>query len=129
MKELCNGFIATLCTVGVYLLGGFDVALMCLIIAIAIDYVSGVIKAFVKKELSSRIGLTGLLKKVGVLLVVMTAVVIDRVTGNTGMVRNLVIYYFVANEGLSVIENLGQAGVPIPQSIKKALNALKKENK
>lgn len=129
MKELCNGFIAALCTVGVYLLGGFDVALMCLIIAIAIDYVSGVIKAFVKKELSSRIGLTGLLKKVGVLLVVMIAVVIDRVTGNTGMVRNLVIYYFVANEGLSVIENLGQAGVPIPQSLKKALNALKKENK
>lgn len=129
MKELCNGFIAILCTGGVYLLGGFDVSLMCLIIAIAIDYVSGVIKAFVKKELSSRIGLTGLLKKVGVLLVVMIAVVIDRVTGNTGMVRNLVIYYFVANEGLSVIENLGQAGVPIPQSIKKALNALKKENK
>lgn len=129
MKELCNCFIAILCTGGVYLLGGFDVALMCLIVAIAIDYVSGVIKAFVKKELSSRIGLTGLLKKVGVLLVVMIAVVIDRVTGNTGMVRNLVIYYFVANEGLSVIENLGQAGVPIPQSIKKALNALKKENK
>ena len=49
----------------------------------------------------------------------------DRVTGNSGAVRTLVIYYFVANEGLSILENLGQAGVPIPNVIKKALKALK----
>ena len=53
----------------------------------------------------------------------------DRVTGETGAVRTLVIYYFVANEGLSIIENLGQAGIPIPNSIKQALKVLKKENK
>ena len=117
------------CTGCVYLLGGCDVSLICLIVAIAIDYISGVMKAFVKKELSSKIGLYGLLKKVGVLLVVMLAVVVDRVTGETGMIRSLVIYYFVANEGLSVIENLGQTGVPIPSTIKKALKALKKESK
>ena len=86
-------------------------------------------KAYVTKELSSKVGLKGIIKKVGVLLIVMLAVIIDNVTGGTGAIRTLVIYYFVANEGLSVIENLGQAGVPIPQSIKKALKALKKENK
>ena len=62
-------------------------------------------------------------------MIVMLGVLVDRVTGNTGAVRTLVIYYFVANEGLSVIENLGQCGVPIPASIKKALKALNKESK
>ena len=129
MKELSSSVIAVICTGCVYLLGGWDVALICLCIAIAIDYISGVMKAYVNRELSSKIGLKGLIKKVGVLLVVMLAVIVDRVTGETGMIRNLVIYYFVANEGLSIIENLGQAGVPIPSTIKKALNALKKESK
>ena len=57
------------------------------------------------------------------LLIVMLGVLVDRVTGNTGAVRTLVIYYFVANEGLSVIENLGQCGVPIPASISSALSS------
>lgn len=129
MKEVLQSIIAVVSTGLVYLLGGFDVALMALVIAIVLDYISGVLKAYVTKELSSRIGFKGIIKKVGVLIVVMLAVIIDNVTGGTGAIRTLVIYYFVANEGLSVIENLGQAGVPIPQSIKKALKALKKENK
>ena len=129
MKEVLQSIIAVVSTGLVYLLGGFDVALMALVIAIVLDYISGVLKAYVTKELSSKIGLKGIIKKVGVLLVVMLTVIIDNVTGGTGAIRTLVIYYFVANEGLSVIENLGQAGVPIPQSIKKALKALKKENK
>lgn len=129
MKEISNSVIAIICTGLIYLLGGFDVALTCLLIAIILDYVSGFIKAFVTKQLSSKVGAGGILKKVGVLLIVMLAVLIDRVTGETGAIRTLVIYYFVANEGLSIVENLGQAGVPIPQSIKKALKALKKESK
>ena len=129
MKEVLQSIVAVISTGLVYLLGGFDVSLMALVIAIVLDYISGVLKAYVSKELSSKIGIKGILKKVGVLLVVMLAVIIDNVTGGTGAIRTLVIYYFVANEGLSVIENLGQAGVPIPQSIKKALKALKKENK
>ena len=129
MKEISNSVIAVICTGLIYLLGGIDVALTCLLIAIILDYVSGFIKAFVTKQLSSKIGAMGILKKVGVLLIVMLAVLIDRVTGETGAIRTLVIYYFVANEGLSIVENLGQAGVPIPQSIKKALKALKKESK
>lgn len=127
MSELFNTVIATICTGFIYLIGGFDVAMTCLLVAIALDYVSGLIKAYESKTLSSKIGLKGIIKKVGVLLVVMLAVLIDRVTGDTGAIRTLVIYYFVANEGLSIVENLAQAGVPIPQSIKKALKALKKE--
>lgn len=129
MKEISSSIIAVVCTTLVYLLGGLDVALSCLLIAIVLDYVSGLIKAFVTKNLSSKIGIKGIIKKVSVLLIVMLAVLVDRVTGETGAIRTLVIYYFVANEGLSIIENLGQAGVPIPQSIKKALKVMKKENK
>lgn len=129
MKEIINTILAVTGTTFIYLVGGIDVALSCLLIAIILDYISGLIKAYETKTLSSKIGLRGILKKVGVLLVVMLAVLIDRVAGDTGAIRTLVIYYFVANEGLSVVENLAQAGIPIPQSIKKALKALKKENK
>ena len=129
MKEIYNGIVATLLTAFVYLVGGLDVAMIALLVAIVLDYISGVIKAYVTKQLSSQTGFRGIVKKVAVLMIVMLAVLVDRVTGNTGAIRTLVIYYFVANEGLSIIENLGQAGVPIPQSIKKALKALKKENK
>ena len=129
MKEIYNSIIATILTAFIYLVGGLDVAMTCLLVAIVLDYLSGITKAYVTKQLSSQTGFRGIVKKVAVLIVVMLAVLVDRVAGNTGAIRTLVIYYFVANEGLSVIENLGQAGVPIPQSIKKALKALKKENK
>lgn len=129
MKEIIDSILAVTATTFIYLIGGLDIALICLLIAIVLDYISGIIKAYVTKELSSKIGLKGILKKVGVLLIVMLSVLVDRVTGETGAVRTLVIYYFVANEGLSILENLGQAGVPIPESIKKALKVLKKENK
>ena len=129
MKEIIDIVLAVTSTTFIYLIGGLDIALVCLLIAIVLDYISGIIKAYMTKELSSKIGLKGILKKVGVLLIVMLSVLVDRVTGETGAVRTLVIYYFVANEGLSILENLGQAGVPIPESIKKALKVLKKENK
>ena len=125
MKSFVELMFASVGTVFIYLLGGFDVALQCLLIAIAIDYISGLIKAYNTKQLSSKIGFKGILKKVGILLIVMLSVLVDRVTGSTGAVRTLVIYYFVANEGLSILENLGQAGLPIPKVIKNALKVLK----
>jgi len=128
MKEVFNTVMAFIGTSFIYLIGGLDVAMACLLVAIVLDYISGIIKAYECKVLSSKIGFRGILKKVGVLLVVMLAVLIDRVTGETGAIRTLVIYYFVANEGLSIVENLAEAGIPIPKSIKKALKALKKEN-
>ena len=125
MKDLLCSILSISATGLIYLLGGWDVALVCLIVAIILDYVSGIIKAYVNKDLSSKIGFKGLLKKVGVLVIVMLAVLVDRITGETGAIRTLVIYYFVANEGLSILENLALAGVPIPESIKNALKILK----
>lgn len=128
MDKVVDVIISELATVFIYLLGGWDVALICLVIAIVLDYISGLIKAYTNKQLSSKIGFKGILKKIGILLIVMLSVLVDRVTGNTGAIRTLVIYYFVANEGLSILENLGQAGIPIPKGIKKALKILKDQN-
>lgn len=121
--------LADIGTILLYLFGGWDIALQCLMIAIAIDYISGLIKAYSTKTLDSKVGFKGILKKVGILCIVALSVVVDRITGESGAIRTLVIYYFVANEGLSVLENLSIAGLPIPQSVKKALQALKKESK
>ena len=119
---------ASVATALVWLFGGIDVAMQCLLVAIALDYISGLIKAFTTRTLDSKIGFRGLIKKVGLLCIVALSVLLDRITGESGAIRTLVIYYFVANEGLSIIENLSIAGLPIPSSIKKALRALKKEN-
>jgi phage-related holin len=58
----------------------------------------------------------------------MVGVLVDRVSGNTGAIRTLVIYYFVANEGLSIVENLSIAGIPIPKGLKNALKVIRKES-
>lgn len=121
--------ISVVVTTFLWLIGGIDIAFLCLIVAIALDYVSGLIKAYNTKSLSSSIGFRGILKKIGILVLVMLSVVVDRITVNNGGIRTLVIYYFVANEGLSVLENLAQAGLPIPKKLKEALKVIKKENK
>ena len=129
MDKIFSIIFANIATVFIYIFYEVDAALICLLIAIVLDYISGIIKAYNTKELSSSIGIKGIFKKVGILCIVALSVLVDRITGSTGAIRTLVIYYFVANEGLSIIENLAIAGVPIPQSLKKALKAIKKGNK
>lgn len=124
-KNVVTLLTAEISTILFFLFGEFDIALQCLLVFIALDYLSGLIKAYSGKVLSSKIGFRGILKKVGILIIVAVGVLVDRITGDSGAVRTLVIYYFAANEGLSIIENLSQAGLPIPNSIKNALKILK----
>ena len=125
MKEFLSVLNAGLATTLVYIFGGLDVALQCLLVAIVIDYITGLIKSYKSANLNSKVGIKGLLKKVGVLCLVALTVVIDRLTGNTGYVRTMVIYYLVANEGLSILENLGEVGIIVPDFLKKRLEQLK----
>lgn len=125
MKNLILGGMSAVLSFFIYLLGGLDIALECLLIAIVVDYISGMIKAYTTKTLSSRIGYKGILKKVGIIAIVTLSVLLDRITGEHGAIRTLVIYYFVANEGLSILENLAAAGVPIPDVISNTLQNLK----
>lgn len=112
--------------------GGFDAALITLMIFMGIDYVTGLIVAGVfhksqKSEtgsLESRAGWKGLCRKGVTLLIVVVACRLDVVTGST-FIRDAVIIAFIANETISIIENAGLMGVPIPAVITKAIEILK----
>lgn len=114
-------------TLVVYFLGGLDIALQSLLIFIAIDYISGVCKAIYNKKLNSAVGAKGIVKKVGYLLIVAVSVLLDKIAGNTGTIRTLVIYFFVANEGLSILENWGGMGLPLPKKLTEILEQLKEK--
>ena len=114
--------------------GGWDTALAALLVCIAVDYISGCLVALVFHKSSktasgaynSSYGWKGLCKKGLMLLFVLVAVQVDRVLG-IDYVRNAVCIGFCANELLSIVENLGLAGVPMPQAVTKALEQLQKK--
>lgn len=125
MKITLNNIMSVILTTFIYLLGGVDVALQCLLVMIILDYISGIVSAIYNKNLDSKIGLKGILKKFMYLVIVCVSVIIDKIVGNTGVVRTLVIYFFVANDGLSIIENMGKMGIPLPKKLIDTLNQLK----
>ena len=130
MKEFSiNTIFSGIATALIFVFGQIDIALIVLLIAIALDYFTGIAKAYITGELNSHAGLKGIVKKIGYLALVAVAVIIDRVTGQTGAIRTLVMYYFVANECLSIIENCGKMGLPIPKVLVDKLEQLKEENK
>ena len=127
MKHLINDIGSVILTTTVYLLGGFDIALQSLLIVMVIDYLTGIASAIYNKNLSSKIGLKGILKKFCYLCVVALSVVIDNLTGQSGLIRTLVIYFFVANDGLSIIENMTEMNIKLPQKLIDALEQIKKK--
>lgn len=128
MKNFINFVNGTLATTLVYFLGGWDIALQTLIIVIVLDYITGLLKAIANKEINSTVGLKGIIKKIGYLVIVAVSVLLDRIAGNTGAIRTLVIYFFVANEGISILENWGGMGLPLPQKLIDTLEQLKNDN-
>ena len=127
MKHLISDVFSVILTTFVYLLGGVDIALQSLLIVIIIDYLTGIASAIYNKELSSKIGFKGIIKKFCYLLVVALSVVIDNLLGQSGLIRSLVIYFFVANDGLSIIENMAEMNIKLPQKLIDALEQIKKK--
>jgi toxin secretion/phage lysis holin len=128
MKYMFNFFTSTVLTTVLYFLGGWDMALKTLLIIIALDYLTGVCDAIANKNINSKIGAKGIIKKVGYLIIVAVSVQLDQIVGDTGAIRNLVIYFFVANEGISILENWGSMGLPLPEKVMEVLEQLKKDN-
>lgn len=124
---LIGGLIATA-------LGGWDVGLQTLVIFMCIDYITGILVAGVfhkskKSEtgnLESRAGWKGLIRKDVTLLIVLVAVQLDKVIGST-FIRDAVIIGFIANELISIVENAGLMGIPIPAVITNAIDVLQKK--
>lgn len=106
-----------------YLFGGVDMIFGLLLGLITLDYITGVIAAIVNKELSSEVGGRGIAKKVGTLIVVAVSNLIGNYIGAD--VRAWVIGYYIANEGISIIENAGQMGVPFPSRLINVLTQIK----
>lgn len=127
MKIAINNVFSVILTTIVYLLGGIDVALQSLLIVIVIDYLTGIASAIYNKELSSKMGFKGIIKKFSYLLVVALSVVIDNLLGQSGLIRSLVIYFFVANDGLSIIENMAEMNIKLPKKLIDALEQIKKK--
>lgn len=110
-----------------YLLGGFDTMLISLLIFMIIDYITGIIKAIIDKKLSSKIGYIGICKKFLILFVIVISTVLDRIVGFNNSIRYLVIGFYLANEGLSILENTVEIGIPVPEKIKDILNNINEE--
>lgn len=125
MKNFISDVISVILTTIVYVLGGWDVALISMVIVVIIDYITGVASAFYNKKLSSKQGLKGIIKKFCYFLIVALAVVIDNLLGQSGIIRTLVIYFFVANDGLSVIENMAEMDIKLPRKLIDALEELR----
>ena len=128
MNNIFNSVVAGIATFFTYLFGGWDAAIGILIILMVLDYITGVLNGYLTKTLNSEVGFKGLLKKFLILVVMIIAVMLDRLM-NTGnwIFRTLVCYFYIANEGISLLENISLMGVPIPDKIKDALEQLNKE--
>lgn len=109
-----------------YVFGTPDMLFYALLALVCIDYISGVIVAVIKKELSSRIGFRGICKKALIFLVVAVGNVADTAIFGTGSgLRGAVIIFFIANEAVSILENATEAGLPVPARLSKVLRQVK----
>lgn len=123
--DLIKAVFGTILSAITYFLGGWDLALQTLVAFMVIDYITGVCKAFYEGKLNSKIGVKGIVKKVGYLLIVAVSFLVDNTVGANNVIRNTVIYIFVANEGISILENWGGMGLPIPPFLIEKLEQLK----
>ena len=113
-----------------WVLGGWDGFLYALVTFVVIDYLTGIMVAVLEKRLSSEVGARGIFKKVLIFALVAVGHIIDtQVITNGSAVRTAVIFFYLSNEGISIIENTAKIGLPIPEKLKLVLGQLNKEEK
>lgn len=110
-----------------YLWGGFDMALNALLLFMVLDYILGVLCGKKNKRLSSKIAFLGLFKKMAILIIITVGFWIDKILNANGTIRNVVIFFYIGLEGISIIENAAVLNVPIPKKLKDTLLQLKEE--
>jgi toxin secretion/phage lysis holin len=127
---LLKGGVSAMIGVLSYLLGGWDRGIEALFILVSTDYVTGLMKATVSKNLSSYIGFRGIFKKVCIFILVAVSVQIEKITNQPETLHNLVSYCLIVNEAISILENVAEMGVPIPDVLRNLLKKMKNiENK
>jgi len=130
LKEFSfSSIIASMGTILCSCLGGWDAAMKVLIALMVLDYVTGFLGAIKNKRVNSEIMFWGGIRKGIILCVIVVAVLLDEMVGYSDpILRTLAIYFYVAREGISVTENLGILGVPLPPSISRMLSQLQKKD-
>ena len=121
--SVAAGIIGGMCA---GILGGFDSIIAALISLIALDYLTGIIKAISQKKLSSEIGFKGIAKKILILLIFALACAIQNIIDSSIPAREIVIMFYIANEGLSVLENCAEL-IPVPEKLKSILLQLRND--
>ena len=128
MKEFWTTIQVVFAGIGGWLgwfLGGCDGLLYALLAFVVIDYITGIMCAVVDKKLSSAVGFKGIFKKVLIFALVGIGHILDtRVIGNGSVMRTAVIFFYLSNEGVSLLENAAYLGLPIPQKLKSVLEQL-----
>ena len=133
MKDIISTLQIVVAAVGGYIgyfLGGWDGFLYALVAFVVIDYLTGIMVAILEKRLSSEVGFRGIFKKVLIFSLVAVAHIVDSQLIQTGSaIRTAVIFFYLSNEGISIIENTAKIGLPIPEKLKTVLEQLNKEDK
>ena len=128
MKEFWNTIQVIFTAVGGWLgwfLGGCDGLLYALALFVVVDYITGVMCAAADHKLSSEVGFKGICRKVLIFLLVGIGHVLDaQIIGNGSVLRTAVIFFYLSNEGVSLLENAGHLGLPIPEKLKVVLEQL-----
>ncbi|WP_423742922.1 phage holin family protein [Bacillus mycoides] len=121
---LVKSFVASFGAFCGYFLGGWDTSLKMLVLFAVIDYVSGIIAAGFNGELKSKVGFRGIAKKVMLFLLVGAATQLDVAIGSNSAIREATIFFFLGNELLSILENAGRMGIPLPSQLTNAVEIL-----
>ncbi|WP_302569748.1 holin family protein [uncultured Clostridium sp.] len=129
MNEKFNIILASIGAVTGYLFGGLDTLIEVFCIILVLDTITGMIKYYSKGEYQSKLFRQGLWKKCGYMLAIILTVQLDRLMGDSGALRTALLFCVIANEGTSIIENLGEMGVPFPDTIINAIHVLKNKSK
>ena len=130
MDNIFKNIMAGICTVLSFLFGDMEGLMVALIALIILDYISGVIAAAVEKRLSSEVGAKGIAKKIFMLLIVALANIVDiNVIGDVHVLKTVTVVFYICNECISLIENAGRIGVPVPKKLLDVLEQLRDKDK
>ncbi len=122
-KTLLLGFCSAIVVEVLGLLGEWNMWLNALVIFIVLDYISGLLAAYIEKKLTSKVGFKGIVKKMFIFILIAMAYQVDILLGST-VIKIAVIGFYIGIEGLSILENVGRAGLPVPSVLKESLERL-----
>ena len=124
-KDIFKYIIAVGGSFATHLFGGWSALIQILLAFVVIDYITGVLAAAISGKLNSNIGLKGIAKKIFIFVIVASGHLVDNALGTQDIVRDAAIYFYIANELLSILENAGEIGLPVPDILKNAIERLK----